>query len=596
MADADRRPEVTETPKKRPKLGRKWEIERIQRLSSHVAGLPCNCVRFRCFEVTTEDERRALLAHLNGLGSKNEQDSMLSGLIQIKPIQRRRPRQEENEAQLHDYTYTYLVNIVREARAVPIPVCLNAFLSIFGIYNESQSGEDQGCHGKKRQGIKTKFASVPPTDLRGKHNNRPKAFSDDQKQRIIDHIRSFRGRQSHYALKDSRRLYLPEELNGFAITCSYLPKFSCKISDRKIFLEKFNISFGYPRKDTCSTCDALRVQLSSNTASVEELVQLNQERELHLRKARVFYDRKTAARQAAQADTTIAAIAFDFAKNLSCPNVSTSDVYYRRQLSLHTFNVHSLANDSVTLYAYDETIGKKGADDVCSMLHHYFNSVVPAEVKTLELFCDSCAGQNKNWTVIRYLHFMVAHQQRFDKIKITFPIRGHSYMECDRDMALINQKAHVETPDGWIREFEAARKNPSPFNVVQVEQALFLGLTEHLKVLYRATCQVPTRPMREISFSQDHPRLISFRNSWNGPLNTSVVSKPVGKKGAARQPPLIPMYRDRLPISLAKFKDLQVLKTFCTQPAQDFFENLPHIGEAREEYDTTSELSSEGED
>ncbi|GFS17248.1 hypothetical protein ElyMa_006817700 [Elysia marginata] len=111
----------------------------------------------------------------------------------------------------------------------------------------------------------------------------------------------------------------------------------------------------------------------------------------------------------------------------------------------------------------------------------YFTTIVPAEVKTLVLFCDSCAGQNKNWSVIRYLHFLTAHLQRFDEIKMSFPIRGHSYMECDRDMAVINQKARVEVLDDWIREFEAARKNPSPFIFVRANQGMFLGMAQHLK-------------------------------------------------------------------------------------------------------------------
>ena len=99
-------------------------------------------------------------------------------------------------------------------------------------------------------------------------------------------------------------------------------------------------------------------------------------------------------------------MAFDFAKNLSCPNVATNDVYYRRQLSVYSFNVHRLDDDSVYLFSYDETCGKKGADDETSMLRYYFDNILPAEITVLllELFCDSWAGQNKNWSVIRFLH------------------------------------------------------------------------------------------------------------------------------------------------------------------------------------------------
>ncbi|GFO26860.1 voltage-dependent calcium channel unc-36 [Plakobranchus ocellatus] len=269
------------------------------------------------------------------------------------------------------------------------------------------------------------------------------------------------------------------------------------------------------------------------TASPEQLVRLVQEKELYLRKSPVFYDHKRAARQAAQTDNTAAAVAFDFAKNLNCPNISSNDACYRRQLSLHTFIVHSLPDDKVHLFTYDETVGKKDADEVCSILYFYFTQVLSEGILSLELFCDSCPGQNKNWTMIRFLHYMVMHQKRFQRISISFPIRGHSYMECDHDMAVINQKARVETPDGWLREFESTRKSPSPFNVVAVQQDMFLQITNHIKILYKATPQFPIRPMREILFTRAHPRIIQHRANWNGPFESSVLSKPLGRRGAA---------------------------------------------------------------
>ncbi|GFS19683.1 voltage-dependent calcium channel unc-36 [Elysia marginata] len=73
----------------------------------------------------------------------------------------------------------------------------------------------------------------------------------------------------------------------------------------------------------------------------EEIAQLVREKYLHVRKGQVFYDRKSAAGLAAKRRPTLAALAFDFSKNHPTPNISTNDVYYRRQLSLYSFNVHS---------------------------------------------------------------------------------------------------------------------------------------------------------------------------------------------------------------------------------------------------------------
>ena len=68
--------------------------------------------------------------------------------------------------------------------------------------------------------------------------------------------------------------------------------------------------------------------------------------------------------------------------------------------------------------------------------------------KKLFLFCDSCAGQ-KNFSFVRMLHYLVHIAERFENTTESFPIRGHSFMECDKDMALVNQKPAAETPSDW---------------------------------------------------------------------------------------------------------------------------------------------------
>lgn len=89
---------------------------------------------------------------------------------------------------------------------------------------------------------------------------------------------------------------------------------------------------------------------------------------MHLKRAQVFYDRKSAARLKAQKYNFKDAIVMDFDKNLPVPNLTTSDVYYSRQLSFYNFNVHTLSNGNSKFYTYCEIYGKKGSDDVSSML------------------------------------------------------------------------------------------------------------------------------------------------------------------------------------------------------------------------------------
>ena len=55
----------------------------------------------------------------------------------------------------------------------------------------------------------------------------------------------------------------------------------------KYFNENFNMTFGYPRADTCGTCDALKVQIESATDAQKMTLQV--QKEDHLRRAENFY-------------------------------------------------------------------------------------------------------------------------------------------------------------------------------------------------------------------------------------------------------------------------------------------------------------------
>ena len=219
---------------------------------------------------------------------------------------------------------------------------------------------------------------------------------------------------------------------------------------------------------------------STNLAHQKERSQPNVEKELHQRKAQVFYDRKRELLKMAQQDPTTLAVAFDFQKELPLPNKTTSNVFYRSQLSVHSFNIHELADDNAYIYVYNETVARRRSDDVASLLLHFFNNFVPDTVKHLHLFCDGCPGQ---------VHF----SKRFDSI------RGRSYMECDRDLSMVNKRRGAELQEHWMEELRSARKKPSPFNVIEPTEEVCLAISEHLKPVFKATCPIPTRPVRELS-------------------------------------------------------------------------------------------------
>lgn len=571
--------------KKRKSFGRLCDASKKIRAMSHSAGEPCHCKRFQCFNIVNKEERDKLLCDFNLLEDRNRQNSFLCGLITTLPVVRRRPRQSENSVtgNLKDYSYVYKVRIVRNNTLEEIQICQKAFISIFGITN-------QRIITAKKSLVTT---GQSPIDNRGKHRNRPHAKTEETKNNVHDHLSSLKGRKSHYSLKKTNKVYLPEELNVKKLHNMYIEKYPNNPVSyeyyRNIFTTEYNISFGYPRKDSCSKCDEIKAKKTSlekekvnepkSFAKDSELKNLDLMYSLHLRKAQTFYDRKRAAKLKAKSDPTFEAICIDYMKNLPCPNLTTNDVYYRRQLSLYLFNIHVLSTNEAYFYAYNETVSKKGANDVCSLLYHFATQFLDPKVRNLAIFLDSCAGQNKNFTVIRFLHALCSEFERFDSITVTFPERGHSYMEPDKDMGLIKQNVSLELPEDWILHISSSRTKPSPFKVMDCNQSLFKDWQNYLLQFgYKAKAPFLTRPIKEIKIGSSDTRTIQSRITYNGPWFTYIVklqlTKGLRQQVLSNNPTL--SHTSPLKISKEKYNDLQVLKKFCSTRAQNFFNNLAH--------------------
>lgn len=439
--------------KKRKSTGRMKDVMKKLRASTNEIGEDCKCFRHKCFKVISPEERQQIISRFNALGDYNKQNQYLSGLISVIPVQRRRNRKDDAEASNHVSSYSYRVRarINGSDTLQDITVCHKGFIALHGITN------------RRVQSIKkhlTEFGNFK-IDSRGKHKNRPNQLSEETRLKVLDFIKSLKGRKSHYSLKDTSKVYLPAELDKAKLHRMYndsnkehtigLTTF------REIFDSNFNISFGYPRKDTCSNCGVLKSEISvlegkmlnptdeeTRSSLEKELWIKEKEKKVHLARSEKVYSIKKKFRKESRKHEELEAFTIDYQKNLPTPNITTSDVYYRRQLNFISFNIHVLSDSTSVFYTYDESVARKGADDVCSMLKHFFENILSSKVKHIVIFCDSCGGQNKNFTVIRFLHYTVHTLKRFESVKVVFPIRGHSYMEGDKDMSLINPKSYTE--------------------------------------------------------------------------------------------------------------------------------------------------------
>lgn len=87
---------------------------------------------------------------------------------------------------------------------------------------------------------------------------------------------------------------------------------------------------------------------------------------------------------------------------------------------------------------YHEGEANKSPNEVCSFLWYYIQNEVPSSTKKILLFSDGAAEQNKNHTIVRFL-LNLCDRYRFETITHLFPVRGHSFLPCDRDFGSIKR-------------------------------------------------------------------------------------------------------------------------------------------------------------
>ena len=115
---------------------------------------------------------------------------------------------------------------------------------------------------------------------------------------------------------------------------------------------------------------------------------------VHKESAKKFYQIKRTHRKNTESRVKGALQPWTTKKFLKLPNISSNDVYYIRQLTFISFNVHELITGRSVFYTCDETIAKKkGFGGYISMLYHYLTNVMQNEVLNFQTFVTRVADK-----------------------------------------------------------------------------------------------------------------------------------------------------------------------------------------------------------
>ena len=141
----------------------------------------------------------------------------------------------------------------------------------------------------------------------------------------------------------------------------------------------------------------------------------------------------------------------DYCQNIDLPHFGCEqpgETYYYSPLIVNCFGCTDLATDILDAFIYNEGEGRKGGNNVCSLIYKKLKddgiidkSKMMGPAKKLSLVFDNCAGQNKNRMVLRLGQYLI-DTEIFKRVEIIFLIMGHTKNICDRRFKDLKNKFH----------------------------------------------------------------------------------------------------------------------------------------------------------
>lgn len=270
-------------------------------------------------------------------------------------------------------------------------------------------------------------------------------------------------------------------------------------------------------------------------------------------------------------------IVIDYMQNLPLPHIPVQEIFYLRQLWVFEFCIHNLKTGNAAFYS-------------CSFLNDYVNEFIPDNIDELYIFSDGCPGQNKNHTVIRFLMALVA-SNRFKKIIHYFPIRGHSFNDCDRDFATVKRKIkktdRIYTHDDYIDLIKNS-SNTRKFLVKEVRTSQIIDYKKWWPEFYKKTVQsIETQKRKvpkdqkisfqisqynEFRYQSENPGVLTVSHFIDGFITNSFsLAKPAGFRPELPTEETFKAYNTKPPINVKKMDNLRSLIQYIPEDKKWFY-------------------------
>lgn len=550
---------------------RKGVIKSAKRPRNNVCKETCY---YQCQKNISQELRELICSKFWALSSYTSQNNFI--INNVEAIEKKRIY-TKNTASRRSRTLNYFLPINDDK----IRVCKTFFLSTLDLKEK-----------KVLVALTNKMPVVGTAkeDQRGMHEPKNKT-SKEVIEYVVKYISELPAVPSHYCRASSKKKYLPTIFSNLTKLYNIYKK-DCQANGKKfastfvfndVFRKQFNIGFHKPKKDKCIFCERYNTKLPQDRTEEDEKILSDHLQEKDFIKAIFKSD------QAKSNTDGYLCTSFDLQKVLNTPHGPNNMLlYYSRKYSYLNFTIYESVTKNTYCFLWGECDGKRGANEICSLLWKYSKLVDAREnVTHLSLYCDSCPGQNKNRQVIAMLYFSLQKCSNLKKIELTYLLPGHTMMPVDSVHASIEHEVKNKTvwaPSEWATIITNSRSKPKPYEVDVLQFKDFFDWKQLQKNIWPSKTQscansdVSFKMCRRVELNKDSTDIVFYYGlQENSPRQTLKMQRP--KRAKAKEPITpISLYQSKLPLSEAKYKDLKELCTKGIVPSRyhDEFLRMPH--------------------
>ena len=239
---------------------------------------------------------------------------------------------------------------------------------------------------------------VAQKDARGRAPTAKHIIDKERRRLALEHLKTFEVLESHYARKNSSKLYHDSALNIMEMYRLYkaAPEFHldnnpvCETVYRECYHE-LNLSRHIPSKDRCKICDQWsELEESQQTDHMGDDLGYWQ----HIENHEAVQARQKKDEALCKVDPTVVVANFDLEQVLNLPQSNVQQSYYTRNFHCYNFTVWNFRDRDCVCHMWTQLDGERGSDEMASCLYDWIMKLQEG-VKQVVFYCDKCAGQNR---------------------------------------------------------------------------------------------------------------------------------------------------------------------------------------------------------